>query len=230
MKHFALLFCLLPLEPLAASSADYLTPRQQHIAVIAALAAKGDMENLKSALHRGLDDRLAVSEMKEVLVQLYAYCGFPRSLNALGAFWPVVEERKARGSEDAPGRDPEPLPAEVQAWEAGRKVQTELVGRPVEGGVFDFAPVINDYLRAHLFGDIFARNNLDYPSRELATVGALSSIEGLESQLASHLAVSLNVGLTASQLRYLATILKERVGETEGERTAQVLEKALQAR
>ncbi|MDE6374175.1 MAG: carboxymuconolactone decarboxylase family protein [Alistipes sp.] len=230
MKHFALLFCLLPLEPLAASSADWLTPQQQHIAVIAALAAKGDMENLKSALHRGLDDRLAVSEIKEVLVQLYAYCGFPRSLNALGAFMAVVEERKARGIQDEPGQDPDPLPADFQAWEACRKVQTELVGRPVEGGVFDFAPVINDYLLAHLFGDIFARNNLDYPSRELATVGALSSIEGLESQLASHLTVSLNVGLTASQLRHLATTLKERVGKTEGERTARVLEKALQAR
>lgn len=230
MKHFALLFCLLPLEPLTASTADYLTPRQQHIAVIAALAAKGDMENLKSALHRGLDEQLTISEIKEVLVQLYAYCGFPRSLNALGMFMAVVEERKARGIQDELGRDPDPLPADFSAWEAGRKVQTELVGRPVEGGVFDFAPVINDYLWAHLFGDIFARNNLDYVSRELATVGALSSIEGLESQLTSHLSVSMNIGLTALQLRHLATTLKERVGGTEGDRTTRVLEKVLQNR
>jgi hypothetical protein len=33
-------------------------------------------------------------------------------------------------------------------------------------------PVINRFLQAHLFGDIFERDNLDWQSRELATVGA----------------------------------------------------------
>lgn len=230
MKHFALLFCLLPLDSAGASAADSLTERQQNIVVIASLAAKGDMENLTAALHRGLDERLTVGEIKEVLVQLYAYCGFPRSLNALGAFMAVVEERVARGIHDEPGREPAPLPEGFSAWEAGREVQTSLVGRPVEGGVFDFAPVINDYLRAHLFGDIFARDNLDYPSRELATVGALASIEGLETQLASHVAVCLNVGLTPEQLRRYAVTLRERVGETEGARAGTVLEKVLRNR
>ncbi|MDE5623615.1 MAG: carboxymuconolactone decarboxylase family protein [Alistipes sp.] len=230
MKHFALLFCLLPLESASATAAEELTARQQNIVVIASLAAKGDVENLKTALRRGLDEGLTVGEIKEVLVQLYAYCGFPRSLNALGAFMAVVDERADSGIHDEPGREPAPLPDGFSAWDAGREVQTELAGRPVEGGVFDFAPVINDYLRAHLFGDIFARDNLDYPSRELATVGMLASIEGLEPQLASHVAVCLNVGLTPEQLRCYAATLRERVGRTEGDRAAHVLDEVLRDR
>ena len=52
--------------------------------------------------------------------------------------------------------------------------QTKLSGGPVEGPLFDFAPTANEYLRTHLFGDIFERDNLDWQSRELATVAALA--------------------------------------------------------
>ncbi|MDE7305194.1 MAG: carboxymuconolactone decarboxylase family protein, partial [Alistipes sp.] len=108
-----------------------------------------------------------------------------------------------------------------------RRVQTELVGHPVEGGVFDFAPIINHYLQSHLFGDIFARDNLDYQSRELATIGALAAVEGLEPQLASHLSVCLNVGLTEAQLQHFVVTLQTRVGEQAGSRAAQALGKVL---
>ncbi|MDE7304458.1 MAG: carboxymuconolactone decarboxylase family protein [Alistipes sp.] len=143
MKHFSLLCCLLPLAASAAAASDPLTLRQQNIAVIAAFASCGDMEHLETALHRGLDEGLTVGEIKEALVQLYAYCGFPRSLNALGVFQTVVQERVARGIADDPGCGPAPMPADFSAPDAGRRVQTELVGHPVEGGVFDFAPIIN---------------------------------------------------------------------------------------
>lgn len=230
MKHFSLLCCLLPWVSSAASAADSLTLRQQNIAVIAAFASNSDMERLKTALYRGLDERLTVSEIKEVLVQLYAYCGFPRSLNALGAFQSVVEERAARDIRDEAGRDASPLPADFSALDAGRRVQTCLVGHPVEGGVFDFAPVINRYLQSHLFGDVFARDNLDFPSRELTTIGALAAVEGLEPQLASHLSVCLNVGLTPAQLQHFVVTLQTRVGEQESRRAAQALEKVLSGR
>ena len=58
---------------------------------------------------------------------------------------------------------------------AGTANQTEISGAPVKSPVFEFAPVINQFLRSHLFGDIFERDNLDWQSRELATVGALAA-------------------------------------------------------
>ena len=56
--------------------------------------------------HQGLDAGLTVSDAREVLVQLYAYAGFPRSLNALGELLKTVEERKKRGVQDAEGVPP----------------------------------------------------------------------------------------------------------------------------
>ena len=63
--------------------------------LIAAAMATSDMPKLNAALNQGLDAGLTVSEGKEILVQLYAYAGFPRSLNALGELLKVVEARKA---------------------------------------------------------------------------------------------------------------------------------------
>lgn len=76
--------------------------------------------------------------------------------------------------------------------------------------MFDFSPAIDEYLKAHLFGAMFARDNLDWQSRELATVGALAALSGVESQLQSHVGFSMNVGLTNAQLRQLADVLAQR--------------------
>jgi len=53
----------------------------------------------------------------------------------------------------------------------------------------------------HLFGDIFERDNLNWQSREPSTVGMLSALQGEDSQVRSHIGFSMNVGITASQLR-----------------------------
>ena len=87
-------------------TAEMLSAKQQAIPLIAASMAKSDMPGLRSALNQGLDAGLAIGEAKEILVQLYAYVGFPRSLNALGELKSVVEERRKRGRHDAPGREP----------------------------------------------------------------------------------------------------------------------------
>ena len=41
-----------------------------------------------------MDAGFTISEAREILVQLCAYAGFPRSLNALAELLKVVEERK----------------------------------------------------------------------------------------------------------------------------------------
>jgi len=60
---------------------------------IAAFAASGDIADLSAALNQGLDAGLTISDAREVLVQLYAYAGFPRSLNALAELMKVVNTR-----------------------------------------------------------------------------------------------------------------------------------------
>jgi len=186
-----------------------LSSKQRAIAPIAAATATGDIPKLTAALNVGLDAGLSVSDTKEILVQLYAYTGFPRSLNALGELMKVVDSRKQRGINDAPGSEPGPVPTGAELRALGTANQTKLSGAPVKGPLFDFAPAIDEYLKTHLFGDIFARNNLDWQSRELATVGALAALPGAESQLGSHVRISMNVGLSESQLLRAADALAQ---------------------
>ena len=204
---------------------DTLSARQQAIPLIAASMASSQMDKLNAALNQGLDAGLTINETKEILVQLYAYTGFPRSLNALSELMKVVEARKQRGIEDIEGKEPiAAVPVGDELRRIGTANQTKISGAPVHGPLFDFAPVINQFLQMHLFGDIFARDNLDWQSRELATVGALAATPGVESQLLSHTRASMRVGLTASQLRQLAQVLREH-GESDAATRA---EKALQ--
>lgn len=198
-----------------SSVSETLSARQQAIPLIAAFMAGSQMEKLSAALNQGLDAGLTVNETKEILVQLYAYTGFPRSLNALTELMKVVEARKQRGIHDAEGQEPvSPIPVGEELRRTGTANQTKISGAPVQGPLFDFAPVINQFLQTHLFGDIFARDNLDWQSRELATVGALAATPGVEAQLLSHMRASLRVGLTAGQLQQLAQTLREN-GENE---------------
>ncbi|MEJ8848184.1 carboxymuconolactone decarboxylase family protein [Variovorax rhizosphaerae] len=211
-------------------TSDTLSAKQQSIPLIAAAMATSDMPKLTTFLNQGLDAGLTISEAKEILVQLYAYVGFPRSLNALGELMKVVDARKQRGVQDAPGREPgRAIPSGDALRAAGTANQTRISGAPVTGPVFDFAPVINQFLQAHLFGDIFERDNLDWQSRELATVGALAATPGVEAQLLSHMRASMRVGLSAAQLRQLTQVLADRGDEQAAKRANTALTQALAA-
>jgi alkylhydroperoxidase/carboxymuconolactone decarboxylase family protein YurZ len=204
-----------------------LSARQRSIAPIAAFMAAGNMPGLNAALNQGLDAGLSISDAREILVQLYAYAGFPRSLNALAELMKVLDERKQRGIRDVPGSDPGPVPTGQELLAVGTENQTRLSGAPVKGPLFDFAPAIDQYLKTHLFGDIFARDNLDWQSRELATVGALAAMPGVESQLQAHIRISLNVGLSAQQLRQVGQVLAERGDGEAAARVQTALDKQL---
>jgi 4-carboxymuconolactone decarboxylase len=207
-----------------------LNAKQEKIVTIAAFTAKGDLQKLKTALSEGLDAGLTVNEIKEILVQLYAYAGFPRSLNGINTFMGVLEEREAKGIKDEIGKEASPLPANKSRIELGTEIQTHLVGRPVTGAIYTFAPAIDQFLKAHLFGDIFGRDNLDFQSREIATISALASIEGVNPQLQAHFNVGFNTGLTEAQMRSLISVLEAKVGKKEADNAYEVLGKVLSNR
>lgn len=194
-----------------------LSARESSIAVISALAAKGDMDGLRGALAEGLDRGLTVNEEKELMVQLYAYAGFPRGLNGMTAVMNVVNERKAAGLHDEVGAEPEALPVGTDRQAYGERVQTELTGRRVGGGMYDFAPVMNTFLQEHLFCDVFSRGLFTWREREIATVSMLAGIGHAEPQLGSHMRVAMHNGVTAEELAALTALLSEAVDEQTGE-------------
>ncbi|MBR3828861.1 MAG: carboxymuconolactone decarboxylase family protein [Bacteroidales bacterium] len=171
------------------------------MAVIACNEARGDQSSLAGAIHEGFEAGLTANQMKEALSQLYAYTGFPRSLNALGTLQKVMEQR---GDVEI-GPESAPMPAGYDALKQGTEVQTKLSGQPFN---YDFCPAEDYYLKAHLFGDIFARDLLTYADRELVTVSALSGLEGVMSQLRAHVRGALNMGVSEEQLTAIPEALK----------------------
>ena len=95
----ALLFCIslfsnyTNAQPISIDNKS-LSEKEKSIVIISSFTAKGDLIQLKAALNDGLNTGLTVNETKEVLIQLYAYTGFPRSLNALNTLMAVLKERK----------------------------------------------------------------------------------------------------------------------------------------
>lgn len=175
-----------------ASASEIFSDKERAIIPISAFTASGEIEKLTQSLNDGLDAGLTVNEIKELLAQLYAYAGFPRSLNGLATFMTVLEERKSRGITDILGRESRALPNDKTSLEFGAENQTQLVGAEVKGALFDFSPQIDEYLKAHLFGDIFERDVLTWKEREIATIAALANMNGVNSQLAAHYNISMN--------------------------------------
>lgn len=222
-------FLILPLLafiialPAKCAGTELLSPADRQIILVSAFTATGDTERLREAIDDGLDNGLAVNEIKEIMVQMYAYCGFPRSLNALNLLMNTVDGRKAAGKNDIQGAEASPVDTITDMSAHGEAVRTSLAGRPVTGRVYEFCPVIDEYLRSHLFGDIFARDNLSYRQREIATSAALAAMN-LEPQLRSHLSICRNLGYTERELRIFADIISTAMGEENGATVSRVLD------
>ena len=61
-----------------------------HLCACVAWAAKGDLEHLETAIPQALGHGVTINELKDAFAQLYAYAGFPRSLNALGVLEKIL--------------------------------------------------------------------------------------------------------------------------------------------
>ncbi len=235
------LLCLLPCLNAGAEDAagaagaqgQPLSEKQQSIVLISAYTATGELDKLKTSLAQGLDAGLSVSETREILVQLYAYTGFPRSLNAIHTLMALLDERKKDGIKDDPGREPAPMPKDLDRNRYGAETRARLAGQgtvPPAAGYQLFAPAVDDFLKEHLFADIFYRDNLDWQSRELATVSALAAMTGTAGQQRFHINAAMNMDLKEDQLRALLGLIEKAAGRERAEVSLKVLEAVLAAR
>ena len=177
---------------MATTYAQTLTERQKGLAACACLMAQGNMERLEPAVRSALDKGVTINELKEAFSQLYAYTGFPRSLNALGVLGKVLQDNpNPAWQEGKPWTRPAEWDDAKAAYELGKKNQTQLSGRAFD---YTFCPQDDYYLKAHLFGDIFACDQLSHADREIVTVAALSGLEGVAPQLAAHKTGAVNMG------------------------------------
>jgi 4-carboxymuconolactone decarboxylase len=234
IKRFLLFILTLTINTMEAQNNNNanqsLNAQQQSIVNITALTATGDLEHLKTQLNTGLDAGLTINEIKEVLAQLYAYCGFPRSLNSISTFMKVVEERKAKGIQDVTGKEATPVTDSLGKYERGRKTLEILTKTPQvkpAPGFGEFAPRIDAFLKEHLFADIFDSDVLTHQQRELATISVLAAMEGVAPQLQAHLTMGRNTGLTDNQFKQLFSLIETHIGKKQAEVANSVLSKII---
>ncbi|WP_038170265.1 carboxymuconolactone decarboxylase family protein [Verrucomicrobium sp. BvORR106] len=210
-----------------------LSDKQRKMTTISAYAAKGDLERLKAELHAGLDAQMTVNEIKEVLVHLYAYCGFPRSIRGLQTFMTVVDERRASGKKDEVGREATPITDTRSRYDRGKEIQMKVTGRTEEqlrAGYAAFSPQMEALLKEHLFADLFERDLLSFQDREIVTIAALISMGGVEPMVQAHFSAGLTVGLTPDQLKQIVSEFETMPGQNDTASARSILSQVLKSR
>jgi alkylhydroperoxidase/carboxymuconolactone decarboxylase family protein YurZ len=178
----------------------------------AAVEARGDLVRLDPAIRQALDGGVTVNELKDAFSQLYAYTGFPRSLNALGVLERVIGERKAQGIEDSEGK-PFVRPTAWDNAALALRLGTEMQTRD-EGGTpwdYTFCPQADYYMKSHLFGDIYASDQLSPAEREMVTIAALSAMDGVKPQFEGHKECAVFMGNTKEQVEHLCQWLADNI-------------------
>lgn len=220
----------IPVQRAAADTAGLVSTRYRHLATLASLAALGDLERLQTACDRALDAGLTVNKCREVMLHLYAYAGFPRSIRGIQTLMATLAERRERGIVDEAGSEAGPIDERRAKYERGKAVLDSLVGRTHAGrsAYGDFAPAIDVFLKEHLFADLFERDVLSYREREITTVSILVSLGGVEPMLGSHLGIALNLGVPEAQLREVVDVIATTAGRASAQTAASVLDRVLE--
>lgn len=198
------------------SQSIILNPKQLSLIPIAAFTATGDLEKLKPALIKGLENGLTVNEIKEVFAHQYAYAGFPRALNGMLTFKSLLEERQKQGIKDIQGAIPSTLASGTDYYQLGTERLAYLNQTSIEDNskpLFEnFSPTMDYALKAHLFGYLFSRDNLSPLEREIVVVSTLSVLGNVNAQLRSHLRITQNLGVDSIQMQKIIMTLQQSIG------------------
>lgn len=191
---------LLSLTLLIGGTVIALTEKEKALCEVAACMARGDLKRLEGAFEMAYVAGWTTRELKDAATQLYAYCGFPRALNALGVLYNLAPEAERGPATENPSRP------DGDSLARGTTNQTKICGREVAGPFFDWCPAISDYLRAHLFGDIFGRDVLDWRTREIVTVAALAALGNVKPQLDAHIGIAKHNGVTDAEIAEILAV------------------------
>lgn len=187
----------------------------KEIAIIAALTALGNaQEQLKQHINGALNVGCTINEIKEIMLQMSAFAGFPACINAMNLLRTVLSERKSKGINDNIGIEPTNEISPMDRYKIGSQVMSELDSRQVElleNAYNDFSP---ELVKLVICGqaDITARNNIDKKYREVASISAMTALGTAQSQLKTHINMALNIGVTPEQIKEIMLLMSAFCG------------------
>lgn len=184
--------------------------KSKEIAVVAALTALGNaLPQLRVHINGALNVGCSINELKEVILQMSAYSGFPTCINAMNALKEVLAKREEEGIKDSIGELPTNEVFEESRYEIGAKELSNLDSNQVEileNAYNDFAPalvklVVNEY------ADIYSRDNLSKRYRQIATIAALAALGNAQPQLKFHINAGINIGLSTEEVKEIMLLM-----------------------
>jgi 4-carboxymuconolactone decarboxylase len=96
-----------------------------------------------------------------------------------------------------------PVAAETDRYRRGMAALRRISGdrgTQVMESLADIAPDLGRYIVEFAFGDVYSRPGLDFPQRQLATIGALAAQGDSGPQLNFHIDAALRVGLSPVEI------------------------------
>jgi len=191
-------------------SRETLDLKSKEIVVVAALTAMGNAQpQLKVHLNGALNTGSSISEVKEVILQMSVYSGFPSSINAMNTLKEVLEERKNSNIQDEKGIQPNQQQL-TDRLELGKhelsQLDSQQIARLREN--FDhFSPELVKFTLEYGYGDIFSRDNLSKKHRQIATIAALTALGNAQPQLKFHINAGLNIGVSEEEIKEIMLLM-----------------------
>ena len=177
---------------------DGLDNRTRELAVVAALTAMGTAApQLKVHTHAALHVGCTPEEIREVIIQMCGYAGFPATLNAMKTLVEVLQETGQALPTDS-------LHAGSEGrYERGKNLLAMIAPeqeRILKETYDPINPDIAEYVIAFGYGDIYARGLLSLRDRQVATIAALAAKGTAPSQLRFHIGGGFRAGLSEAEI------------------------------
>jgi len=187
-----------------------LDMKSKEIAVVAALTAMGNAEpQLKVHINGALNTGSTINEVKEVILQMSVYSGFPSSINGMNALREVLTERQENGIKDNVGKEASNN-INTDRLTLGEKEFSTLDSMQVEKlkNIYDdFSPELVQFTLEYGYADIFSRDNLSKKHRQIATISALTALGTAKPQLKFHINAGINIGITVDEIKEIMLLM-----------------------
>ena len=188
--------------------------KSKEIAVVAAMTALGNCTpQLKIHIAGALNTGSSAEEIVEVILQMCAYAGFPRCINAMISLKEVFEELKITNQLSSESYD-----TNASGNERMKKGEIELNNLfPSQINILNdtlgkISPDLVKFIIEFGYGDIYSRNILSKKHRQIATIAALSAMGNASSQLIFHIKAGLNIGLTSDEINEIMLLMSVFAG------------------
>lgn len=194
---------------------DGLDMGLKELAVVAALTAMGTVEpQLKVHVNAALNTGNSIIEVKEAILQMVVYAGFPSCISAMNVLREVINERKARGVEDDKPNptvrtpDKDLLNTNEDNHPLWDTQQLDELTRSIVG----VAPELVSLFKEFAYEKVFSRNVLSRKQKSIIAIAALTALGYTRSTLKLQVKVGLDAGLTAEEVKEIMLLMTVYLG------------------